>query len=261
MPVVFIGHGSPVNAIEDNAATRAWHRMARNMPKPEAILAISAHWCTRGCAVTAMERPATIHDFGRSLPAELFDLDYPAPGAPALAGRIQELLAPIPVLQDRSWGLDHGTWSVLMKAWPEADIPVAQLGMDLTKPLEWHFEVGSRLRPLRRLGVLIMGSGNIVHNLPAMSGAADAVPYGWAQRFNDFIKDAIVRGDPATVWDYRRYGPEAALAVPGIDHFCPLLYALGARKNSDRLRFETDFLVHKALSMTSVLFESPASSG
>ena len=257
MPVVFIGHGSPVNAIEDNTATRAWHRMARNMPKPEAILAISAHWCTRGCAVTAMERPATIHDFGRSLPAALFDLDYPAPGAPALARRVQELLAPLPVLQDRSWGLDHGTWSVLMKAWPEAEIPVAQLGMDLAKPLEWHYELGSRLRPLRREGVLIMGSGNIVHNLPAMSGAADAAPHEWAQRFNDFIKDAIVRGDPATVWDYRRYGPEAALAVPGIDHFCPLLYALGARKKSDRLRFETDYLVHKALSMTSLLFESP----
>ena len=148
-----------------------------------------------------------------------------------------------------------------MKAWPEADIPVAQLGMDLDKPLEWHYEAGSRLRPLRREGVLIMGSGNIVHNLPAMSGAADAAPHDWAQRFNDFIKDAIVRGDPATVWNYRRFGPEAELAVPGIDHFCPLLYALGAREDSDRLRFETDYLVHKALSMTSVLFESPANSG
>ena len=261
MPVAFIGHGSPVNAIENNAATRAWHRIARSIPKPEAILAISAHWCTQGCAVTAMERPETIHDFGRSLPAALFDLQYPAPGAPALARRVQELLAPLPVLEDRSWGLDHGTWSVLMKAWPDADIPVAQLGMDLARPLEWHHELGRRLRPLRGEGVLIMGSGNIVHNLPAMSGPADAAPYDWAQRFNDYIKDGIARNDPAAVWDYRCFGPEAALAVPGADHFCPLLYVLGARKESDRLRLETDYLVHKALSMTSLLFESAANTG
>ena len=261
MPVVFIGHGSPVNAIEDNAATRAWRRIALHMPRPETILCISAHWCTQGCAVTAMERPETIHDFGRSLPAALFELQYPAPGAPVLARRVRELLAPLPVRQDRSWGLDHGAWSVLMQAWPDADVPVAQLGMDLSRPPQWHYEVGQRLRPLRDQGVLIMGSGNIVHNLPAMEGDAGARPYDWAQRFNDYIKDGIVRNDPRTVWEYPRFGPKAALAVPGLDHFCPLLYVLGARREADRLRFETDFLVHKSLSMTSVLFESPGGDG
>ena len=258
MPAIFLGHGSPVNALEDNEATRAWRRIADDMPRPEAILAISAHWCTRGCAVTAMDRPETIHDFGRSLPAALFDLQYPAPGAPALARRVRELLAPIPVTEDRSWGLDHGTWSVLLKAYPRADIPVAQLGMDLARPLEWHYEIGKRLRPLRKEGVLILGSGNIVHNLPAMSGPADAPPFDWALGFNEYIKNGIVRNDPATAWDYPRFGPGAASAVPGLDHFCPLLYVLGARGPSDQVRFETDYLVHRALSMTSVLFESPA---
>ena len=261
MPAVFFGHGSPVNAIDDNSATRAWHRIARSMPRPEAILSVSAHWCTQGCAVTAMARPETIHDFGRSLPAALFDLRYPAPGAPELARRIRDLLAPLPVAEDRSWGLDHGTWSVLLKAYPEADIPVIQFGMDLARPLQWHFEIGKRLRPLRRQGILIMGTGNIVHNLPAMGGDANSAPYDWAQRFNDYIKDGIVRNDPETVWDYLRFGPQAAQAVPGLDHFCPLLYVLGARQDSDRLRFETDYLVHKALSMTTVLFESPLGAG
>ena len=256
MPVVFFGHGSPVNAIEDNTATRTWHRIARNIPRPQAILSISAHWCTEGCAVTAMPRPRTIHDFGRSLPAALFGLQYPAPGAPELARRVGELLAPLAVREDRSWGLDHGTWSVLLKAFPAADIPVVQLGMDLGEPLQRHFELGRRLRPLRDQGVLIMGSGNIVHNLPAMAGDADAVPYDWAQRFNDYIKNGIASNDPEAVWDYPRFGPRAALAVPGLDHFCPLMYVLGARDDSDNLRFETDYLVHKALSMTSVVFES-----
>ena len=254
MPVVFIGHGSPVNALEDNDATRSWYRIARQIPRPRAILSISAHWCTDGCAVTAMEQPATIHDFGRSLPAALFQLRYPAPGSPDLARQVRELLAPLCVREDTSWGLDHGTWGVLLKAFPEADIPVVQLSMDLGKPLQWHFELGQHLRPLRDQGVLIMGTGNIVHNLPAMSGPADAVPYGWAQRFNDYIKNNIVRNDPEAVWDYQRFGPQAILAVPGLDHFCPLMYVLGARQDSDNTSFETDYLVHKALSMTSVVF-------
>lgn len=258
MPVVFIGHGSPVNALEDNSATRSWYRIARSLPRPRAILSISAHWCTEGCAVTAMQQPRTIHDFGHSLPAALFDLQYPAPGAPHIARRITDLLAPTPVREDRSWGLDHGTWSVLLKAFPDADIPVLQFGMDLGRPLEWHFELGQRLRPLRHEGVLIMGTGNIVHNLPAMVGPADSAPYDWAQGFNSYIKDAIVRNDPEPVWNYPRYGPQAALAVPGLDHFCPLMYVLGARENGDRLRFATDYVVHRALSMTSVLFESDA---
>jgi len=255
MPAVFIGHGSPVNAIEDNDATRCWRRIATRMPRPQAILSISAHWCTSGCAVTAMERPETIHDFGRSLPAALFDLDYPAPGAPQLAGRIGELFAPVPVIKDYSWGLDHGAWSVLLKAFPDADIPVVQLSMDLGKPLGWHLELGRLLRPLRNQGVLIMGSGNIVHNLPRMGGAPESRPFDWARGFNDFVKGCITRNDPESLCDYTRWGPEARLAVPSLDHFCPLLYVLGAREPSDSMRFETDFIVHKALSMTSVVFE------
>ena len=165
MPVAFFGHGSPTNVLEDNRATRTWAQMAARIGTPRAILCISAHWCTRGTFVTAMPQPQTIHDFGRSLPAPLFDQQYPAPGSPELAQRVQDLLAPLPVGLDQDWGLDHGTWSVLKKAWPHADIPVVQLSLDMTKPEEWHYALATQLRPLRNEGYLIMGSGNIVHNL------------------------------------------------------------------------------------------------
>lgn len=254
MPAVFFGHGSPANAIEDNEATRAWHRIVNSMERPESILAISAHWHTHGCAVTAMETPETIHDFGRSLPAPLFDLHYPAPGKPGLAQRVGELLDPIPVRMDQSWGLDHGTWSVLIKAYPEADIPVVQLSLDLNKPLDGHYGLGQLLRPLRQEGVLIMGTGNIVHNLALMDWQNPASPsYDWAERFNDRIKEHILSDDPRGIWEYQRYGQEAALSVPSPEHLCPLLYTLGARAEGDRVSIETDYIVHKSLSMTSVV--------
>lgn len=257
MPVIFFGHGSPANALEDNEATQAWYRMANSIPRPEAILSISAHWWTRGSAVTAMETPETIHDFGRSLPAPLFDLQYPAPGKPDLARRIYDLLAPVPLVLDQSWGLDHGTWCVLIKAYPEANIPVVQLSLDASKPLDWHYEIGQRLRPLRQEGVLIMGSGNIVHNLALMDWLnPDAPSYDWAVRFNDKIKGHILSNEPQAIWEYQRYGQEAALSVPSPDHLCPLLYTLGAREASDTTRIETDFIVHKSLSMTSVVFDT-----
>ncbi|MEE8307985.1 MAG: 4,5-DOPA dioxygenase extradiol, partial [Gammaproteobacteria bacterium] len=168
LPVVFFGHGSPTNAMEDNRATRGWQEIAASVGPIKQILCISAHWYGQGTGVTAMESPRTIHDFGRSLPAPLFDFQYPAPGSPQLATRVQELCKPIDVVGDQAWGLDHGTWSVFWHAWPNADVPVVQLKLDATQPDEWHIEMGRRLRPLRDEGVLIVGSGNIVHNLSVM---------------------------------------------------------------------------------------------
>ncbi len=252
LPVVFFGHGSPVNAIEDNEATRTWARVARAIGRPQAILSVSAHWCTRGTAVTAMATPPTIHDFGRSLPSSLFDIEYPAPGSPALAQRVRDLLAPTAVQLDSSWGLDHGTWSVLVKAHPAADVPVVQLSLDITRPSAEHFELGRRLRPLRDEGVLIVGTGNIVHNLSLMDGDPSAAPYDWAERFHQYIKDAIVHDDPARVVGYEGFGREAVLAVPHPDHYWPLLYVLGARMEEDRVSIVSDYIQHKSLSMLSV---------
>ncbi len=256
MPVVFFGHGSPTNAIEDNISTQTWQRIAATLPRPRAILSVSAHWFVNGTSVTAMEHPRTIHDFGRSLPAPLFDCQYPAPGDPGLAKQVADLLSPITVQMDESWGLDHGTWSVLLKAYPEADIPVVQLSMDLSKPDVWHFEAGQQLRSLRDEGILIIGSGNIVHNLGIMDWNEEAVPYDWAVRFNDYIKDSIEQNDMQRLFDYPSLGQDATLSVPGPDHFWPLLYALGARDESDVAVFDPDFIQYKSLSMTSIVFDA-----
>jgi 4,5-DOPA dioxygenase extradiol len=255
LPAVFFGHGSPTIALETNDTTRAWAAIAAAIGKPKAILAISAHWLTRGVAVTAMARPRTIHDFGRSLPAPLFDIQYPAPGDPALAARVRDLLAPTEVTLDPSaWGLDHGVWSVLSKAWPNADVPVVQLSMDATRPPAWHYEIGKRLAPLRDEGVLIMGSGNIVHNLGVMSWEGRfAPPYDWAVRFNDYIREAIKEDAPERVVDYASRGQDAAMAVTDPDHFWPLLYVLGARTPGEPVQFVTDHFEHKSLSMMSVI--------
>ncbi len=262
MPVVFFAHGSPTNVLEDNDATRGWsgigaaieHRYGR----PKAVLCVSAHWCTRGTAVTAMPRPRTIHDFGRTLPAPLFEIQYPAPGDPSLAARVKDLLAPLPVSLDTSWGLDHGTWAVLAKVYPEADMPIVQLSLDVSKPESWHYEMGQRLRPLRDEGVLIAGSGNIVHNLAVMQWSDTAEPYEWATRFNERVKDCIVRNDPHSLFDYRLLDHEAVLSVPTPDHYWPLLYVLGARHDTDQVTFDPDFIQYKSLSMTSVVLETAA---
>ena len=253
MPVVFFGHGSPTNALEDNVATRTWARIAQELPRPKAILCISAHWLTRGTGVTAMAQPKTIHDFGRSLPAPLFDCQYPAPGDPALAKRVQEVLAPTDVMLDQSWGLDHGTWSVLCKAYPDADVPVVQLSQDATQGPAWHLELGKRLKPLRDEGVLIVGSGNVVHNLRVMNWN-DQTPYDWADRFNTFVHDAIAEDDPERLVHYNSQGKDADLAVADPDHFWPLFYVLGARDQRDQVAFETNFIQYKSLSMMSVVF-------
>ena len=253
LPALFIGHGSPMVALEQSEVTRTWRRMAGDMPRPRAILAISAHWLTRQTAVTGMASPRTIHDFG-AFPQALFDMQYPAPGDPALAARVRELLAPMPVVIDREWGLDHGTWSVLVHAFPDADVPVVQLGMDVNLAPADRIELGRRLRPLRDEGVLILGTGNIVHNLPAMDWKNAAVSYDWSERFNGYIRDAITAEAHERVADYQTLGRDAELAVPTPDHFWPLLYVLGARYPGETARFGPDFIHHGSLSMTSVVF-------
>jgi 4,5-DOPA dioxygenase extradiol len=255
-PAIFFGHGSPTVALETSETTRLWAELAAEIGKPKAILAISAHWLTRGVAVTAMRRPKTIHDFGRSLPAPLFDVQYPAPGDPTLAERVRELLTPMAdVHLDRSeWGLDHGTWSVLSKAYPDADVPVVQLSMDATRPPAWHYEVGRRLAPLRDEDVLIVGSGNIVHNLRVMSWEGrQAPPYDWAERFDVAMRAAIEADQPQAVIDYAALGQDAALAVTDPDHFWPLLYVLGARAPGESVRLFNERFEFKSLSMTSVV--------
>ena len=260
MPVVFFGHGSPMGALETNETTRSWEAIAASLPRPKAILSVSAHWETRVTAVTAMARPRTIHDFGASFPKALFDMQYPAPGDPALAARVAELLAPTPVAQDDGqWGFDHGTWSVLVKAYPAADIPVVQLGLDVTLTSAQRFDIGRRLQPLRDEGVLIMGTGNIVHNLPAMDwGARDCAPYDWSTRFLGEMREAILADEPQRVIDFARLGEDAQRAAPTPEHFWPLLYVLGARRPGDHVRLVNDRIEHGSLGMTSVVFEPEA---
>jgi 4,5-DOPA dioxygenase extradiol len=253
LPVVFFGHGSPMIALEQSETTATWNSIASTIGKPSAILCISAHWLTRGTAVTAMAQPRTIHDFG-AFPQALFDMQYPAPGDPELAQRVRELLDPVPVSMDSAWGLDHGTWTVLLHAYPEADIPVVQLGMDVAKTPAQHWALGKALRPLRDEGVLIMGTGNIVHNLPAMDwDNPDAPPYPWAERFNSAMLDAVVEDHPQEVIDFELHGEDARLSVPSPDHFWPLLYVLGARQPGEEARLEPNFIHHKSLGMTSIL--------
>ena len=259
MPAVFFGHGSPMIALETNDVTRTWRTMAGSMPRPKAILCVSAHWLTRGTVVTSTPRPKTIHDFGPMSDA-LFEIQYPAPGSPALAARVRDLLAPTPVAYDGgAWGLDHGTWSVLMKAYPEADIPVVQLSMDATKPPAWHYEQGRRLRPLRREGVLVVGTGNTVHNLGAMSRQDRfGTPHDWATRFSDAMRDAVRRDDPQAVIDFSHKGRDASLAQPTPDHFWPLLYTLGARLPDDDVEIPVDHVEYLSIGMTSFVLRPPA---
>jgi len=259
MPVVFFGHGSPMIALEDNAVTQRWRRIAqtieRDYRRPRAILCVSAHWLTRGLAVTAMQTPRTIHDFG-AFPQALFDVRYPAPGEPALAAEIASLLAPAPVVQDQTeWGLDHGTWSVLCKAWPDADIPVVQLSLDATLSPQDHLATARRLTSLREDGVLIIGTGNIVHNLRLMNWSnPDCPPAPWAQAFEDAMCDAIDAHDAEPVADFASLGEAARLSVPTPDHFWPVLYALGVTDRTDRVDIDPRFIQHASLSMTSIVW-------
>ena len=253
MPVVFYGHGSPTIVRETNDVTRVWHNIAQSMPKPRGILVVSAHWVTSGTCVTAMTSPTTIHDFGRGLGADLFNYRYDAPGAPWLAERVQSLLAPkVAVQGDHRWGLDHGTWSVLLKAFPDADVPVVQLSLDQGLSPAGHLQIGKMLAPLREEGILIIGSGNIVHNLGVMEWADNAKPYDWATSFNEVIKRAIVSRDSGKLSNPMSEGVSAANSLPTSEHYLPLLYAFGASSEADNVEFAPDFIQYRSLSMTSV---------
>lgn len=250
MPVVFFGHGSPMNTLADNRYTEAWRSVGAGVSRPSAILAISAHWLTHGTAVTAMERPRTIHDF-HGFPQALYDVRYPASGAPWLAERVCELLAPVAVHKDTGWGLDHGSWSVLAHAFPAADIPVAQLSMDGRMTAQQHYELGRRLAPLRREGVLIVGSGNVVHNLALMRRQDGAKAYDWARRFNEKIRRALAAGEHGDLIGFERGDEDAHLAVPTTEHFLPLLYIAGLLETDERVEFVVDGYEFGSLGMLS----------
>src|SRR6266487_4088998 len=222
MPVVFFGHGSPMNTLERNKYTETWRKLSESIPRPKAILCVSAHWYTEGTAVTAMEKPKTIHDF-YGFPQTLFDVQYPAPGDPRLAARVRELLEPAEIRLDDSWGFDHGTWSVLKHAYPDAKIPVVQLSIDGTRAPEFHYEAGKRLAPLRDESVLVAGSGNVVHNLRLMKRGGGS-PFDWAVRFNERVREALASRDHQALIEFERLGGDACLAVPTPEHYLPLLY-------------------------------------
>jgi len=250
LPALFLGHGSPMNALQDNAHTALWQRLGQSLPRPRAILVVSAHWCTRGIGITAMAAPRTIHDFG-GFPQALFDMRYPAPGDPALAARVRDLLAPLPLHLDQDWGLDHGTWALLCKIYPRADIPVLQLSLDLTRPADWHFELGARLAPLRDEGVLLLGSGNAVHNLRLMTRGGPAATPDWARTFNDRVRALLMDGDLRALADYADWGEEARLAVPTVEHYLPLLYVAGSRQPGEAVTLLADGIEAGTLSMLS----------
>jgi 4,5-DOPA dioxygenase extradiol len=254
MPVLFLGHGSPMNAIEDNPWSRAWRETGHRLPRPKAILMISAHWETRGLAVTASKTPETIHDFG-GFPQALFDARYPAPGDPALARRVADLLAPEPVVQHPTRGLDHGAWSVLAPMYPAADIPVVQLSLDRTRTPQQHYDLGRRLTPLRDEGVLIVGSGDIVHNLRAADFRRPEAPE-WADRFNAVAKRLIETGEHGPLIDYASLGEDAAQSINSAEHYLPLLYVLAAQGPGEPVSFFNDE-VFAAISMTSIAVGAP----
>jgi len=253
MPTLFIGHGSPMNAIEDNIHTRAWRQLGTSLPRPQAILAISAHWYTNGSGVTTAAQPRTIHDF-YGFPPELFAQNYPAAGSGALARRVQELLRPDTVVEDHEWGLDHGSWSVLTHLYPQADVPVVQLSIDATRAPEYHYRLGQKLAALRDDGVLILGSGGIVHNLQRMRWEAGADDYAWAVSFDQYVRSALTRGDHQAVIEFEQIGEAAQLSVPTPEHYLPLLYVLGASSKSDEVAFPTEGIEMGSISMLSVLY-------
>jgi len=252
MPTAFIGHGSPMNALEQNRYTSAWEQFGENTSRPRGILSVSAHWYTRGTMVTAMPQPKTIHDFG-GFPQTLYDVRYPAPGDPALASRVKGLLAPTPVIEDASeWGLDHGTWTVLKHLYPDADIPVVQLSIDGTQPLPHHYEIARRLAPLRDEGVLVLGSGNVVHNLQMMSWAPRATPFEWADRFNDQVRSRLLACDHTPLTDMSALGDDGAKSIPTPEHYIPLLYVIALQRPDDALQFLIDGIELRSISMMSV---------
>lgn len=242
-----------MNTLARNRYTEAWRAFGESVPRPRAILCVSAHWYTHGTAVTAMERPETIHDF-YGFPQALFDVQYPAPGDPALAARVRDVLAPVDVELDRqSWGLDHGAWSVLVHAFPAADVPVVQLSIDANQPPRFHYDLGRALAPLRDDGILVAASGNVVHNLRLMSRRDGAPPFDWAVRFNDRVRGALERREHDALIDYAAGGEDAALAVPTPEHYLPLLYVAGAAAADEDVSFAVDGIEMCAIGMLTVV--------
>lgn len=252
MPAIFIGHGNPMNALSRNAYTEAWSAIGTGLPaRPEAILCVSAHWYIPKTAVTAQENPPTIHDFG-GFPQELYQVQYPAPGSPKLAAEVADLLLPDAVM-DTTWGLDHGTWSVLVHMFPDAGIPVIQLSIDETKGAAWHYEMARNLAPLRDRGVLILGSGNIVHNLHTYSwGKHDADPYDWALRFEKMVRTALRSGNVESLIAYEKLGKDALLSVPTPDHYLPFLYILAQSQHNEEITFPVEGFDDGSISMTAI---------
>jgi 4,5-DOPA dioxygenase extradiol len=254
MPVLFIGHGSPMNALDDNEFTSEWGRVASRLPRPKAILCVSAHWLTRGTLVTAMAKPPTIHDFG-GFPEELFAVRYPAPGDPALAEAARLAIKGTQVLADQDWGLDHGAWSVLKRMYPDADVPVVQLSIDYDRPPQWHYDLGRELAPLREKGILIVASGDMVHNLRRVSFERIGEAYGfdWALEAQAKFNKLIRTREHASLIDYPSLGEAVRLSVPTPDHYYPLLYALALQGKGEEASLFNDKAVGGSVTMTSVL--------
>lgn len=253
MPAIFFGHGNPMNALADNDWTRAWRAIGRTIPRPRAVLCVSAHWYLPATLVTAMPAPRTIHDFG-GFPRELFEVEYPAPGDPELAVRIQRLLAPLEVgLDEGNWGLDHGTWSVLCHVFRDADIPVVQLSIDETQPPEFHYGIAKELNTLRDEGVLIIGSGNLVHNLHTYSwGRHKIQAFDWAIRFEAQARKLLLEGNHEPLIHYETMGRDAVLAAPTPDHYLPLLYVIAQARPDDEVSFPVEGFDGGSISMLSI---------
>lgn len=261
MPAIFFGHGNPMNALLSNDYTKGWAAVGAGMPRPAAVLCISAHWYIPATLVTAMPAPPTIHDFG-GFPPELYRIQYPAPGDQKLANRIRDLLAPTTVDLDQNWGLDHGTWSVLCHVFPEADVPVVQLSIDMTRPAGYHYNIGKQLAPLRDEGVLIIGSGNLVHNLSAYAwGRQKVEPLDWAVRFETRVRELIVEGQNDPLIHYENLGQDAVLAAPTPDHYLPLLHVIALRRKDERIRFPVKGFDGGSVSMLTVMIDTQPGQG
>lgn len=256
MPALFVGHGTPMNAIESNEFTDSWKNIGEKLPTPKAIICISAHWETNGSYVTAMERPKTIHDFG-GFPADLYRVEYPAEGNPILADEVQQEITYTSIGLDHSWGLDHGTWSVVKHIYPEANIPIIQLSIDYSKGAEYHYNLAKQLAYFRDKGVLIIGSGNIIHNLRmarAVNGDFNTeIAYDWALEMREEVNKKIVDGDHKSLIDYQHLNKHWQLAIPTTDHYNPLLYILGLQQKNEEVILFNDKVVGGSLSMTSVI--------
>lgn len=255
MPILFLGHGSPMNAIEENEFVQGFRNIGKEIQRPTAILIISAHWETRGTYVTAMDQPKTIHDFG-GFPKELFDVQYPAPGSPELAKETQSLITSTTVGLDDKWGLDHGAWSVIKHLYPKADVPIIQMSLDYLQGPQYHYDLAKEIKSLREKGVLIVGSGNMVHNLGMVEWRRlnETFGYDWAIETNEKMKNFILNNDHTSLINYQKQGKPFQLAIPSPEHYLPLIYTLALKEEKDNIQFFNDKAVAGSLTMTSVKF-------